>query len=57
MHAHARSLANFTYVGRDGKDYGANVRIRSEAVAVLLDDEEELAAVRASLASRVAAFL
>jgi hypothetical protein len=51
------SLANFAYVGRDGKDHGVNVRIRAGAVAALVEDGEELAAQRDALAARAAAFL
>lgn len=42
-------LKDFNYIGADGRDYGVNVRVRSEAVKKLLEDENLLKIERAKL--------
>ncbi|KAG2426337.1 hypothetical protein HXX76_013094 [Chlamydomonas incerta] len=46
------ALANFQFVGPDGRDYGLNVRLRAEAVKAAILDSEGLAQQRAALAAR-----
>eukprot|EP00210_Caulerpa_lentillifera_P003024 g2887.t1 len=42
-------LKDFNFIGDDGRDYGINVRVRSEAVKNLLEDETLLKTERAKL--------
>lgn len=44
-----KELKDFNYIGADGRDYGVNVRVRSEAVKKLLEDENLLKTERAKL--------
>lgn len=47
-----KALDSFEYIGEDGRDYGINVRVRSQAIAAMVQDLDGLRLQRKQLAEK-----